>query len=129
MITQACRKDTEALDLVERAFDTAGGWKGAFAEARDGVHGGLRAVLDAMTQCHKHGEQAKRVRLVLRGALDPLDWDGKVALMGALMDRLAPHLPPELVAQPPESLAKHYELVVQAYVSSFEKVRALLRCL
>jgi len=43
--------------------------------------------------------------------------------------RLAPHLPPEIRAEPPEHYAKHWEVLVQAYVNSFENVRALLKCL
>lgn len=119
----------DALELLERAFSRNGGVKGAFAEARDGTRGGLRYVLDVIADWHRYEEQRKQVRRVLSEALDPLDWNRKVAFIQALLDRLAPHLPAEIRSQPPTRFARHWEEIVQAYAQSLGQVHLLLRTL
>ncbi|MCK4341190.1 MAG: hypothetical protein KAY37_05640 [Phycisphaerae bacterium] len=118
-----------ALDLLDRAFTRIGGSPAAFAEARDATRGGLRYVLDLMADRYKYEEQAKYVRGVLAEALDPLDWNMKVAFMRALLKRLAPHLPSEIRSQPPARFAKNWEKIVQAYTQSFGQIQSLLRTL
>ncbi len=127
--TEAHAVSAKALGLLEEAFAKQGGRKAALAEARDGTHGGLRFVLDAMTERFKADQQADYVRWVLKQALDPDDWDATVAFTAALLRRLAPDLPAEIRALPAERLANHYESIVQAYARSVETVRVLLRTL
>ena len=66
---------------------------------------------------------------VLKEALDPLDWDSKVSLMAALLERLKPHLPAELQHEPPERFAHDYETIVQIYVHSLDRVKERLKML
>jgi len=61
--------------------------------------------------------------------LDPLDWEGKVDLIGEVIKCLEPHLPAEVVTQPPERFAVYYDVIVRAYMNSIEQVRALFRSL
>lgn len=117
----------EALDLLEQAFADKGGVNAARAEARDGIHGGMRFVLDVMTERYKVMQQSKHVSRVLQEALDPLDWSHRVAFMRALIDRLGPHLPAEIRDQPPERFARHYGEIVQTYAQSLDRVKQLLR--
>jgi len=121
--------EAEAVDLLERAFRDKGGRNRAWAEARDGVHGGLRFVLDVMTEQFRTERQTKHVSGVLVGALDPLDWNARVAFMEVFLDWLAPHLPSEIREQPPEQFVRHYELILLSYVRSLDQVKQLLRSL
>jgi len=113
--------------LLERAFAGHGGTNAAQADARSGTNGGMRVVLDKLTERFRTEEYAKHVSLVLKEALDPLEWTAKVAFMAALLERLGPHLPPDIRAQPPDRLAGECELVVRAYVESMDQVGELLR--
>ena len=117
----------EALDLLERAFTDKGGVNAARAEARDGIHGGMRFVLDVMTEQYKVGQQSKHVSRVLQEALDPLDWSQRVAFMRAFLDRLGPQLPAKIRDQPPERFARHYGDILQTYAQSLDRVKQLLR--
>jgi len=117
----------DAVELVARAFARRGGLEGAWAEARDALHGGLRIVLDAMSDQYKQDAQGKHVFLVLKEAFDSMDWDARTAFVGALLARLRPHLPPELQDTPPESFARRPEVLVQAYVASLDEFKAVLR--
>jgi len=119
----------EALDLLERAFSKQGGLKAAEAEARTAVKGGLRLVLDMMTEQFKREEQEKYMNYILKSALDPLDWKSKVDLMGVFLKRLGPLLAPEIKSQPPERFAEHYEDLIRAYLQSIDRMNSLLRSL
>jgi hypothetical protein len=50
-------------------------------------------------------------------------------MMAILMQRLAPHLPPEIRDQPAEHYTRHLDEVVRAYVSSMSQVKEVLRIL
>jgi hypothetical protein len=119
----------EAFALLERTFSKKGGLQAALAEARNAINGGLRFILDLMTEQFKREEQGKQVNRVLKSALDPLDWKGKVGLMGALLKRLEPHLEPGIRCQPPERFAVHYEVVIRGYLQSMERVNSIFRSL
>ena len=117
---------SEAISIIERAFRDKGGIAGAKAEAMYGINGGMRFVFDMMTEQHKTEQQAKHVSRVLKAAMDPLDWDIRVQFMAAFLERLSPHLPPDIRAQPPARFARHYEPILQAYVRSLDRVRQIL---
>ena len=63
----------EAFALLERTFAKGGGVKAAMLEAQNGTKGGIRYVLDAMTEQFKKEEREKEVHRVLMEALDPLE--------------------------------------------------------
>lgn len=117
----------EALSLLERSFATKGGLKAALAEAREGINGGLRLVLDMVTDQFKREEQEKHINCVLKSAMDPMDWETKVALMDELMRRLKHVLPPKIGSQPPERFAGQYEIIVKAYVDSINEMNFVFR--
>ncbi|RJR27415.1 MAG: hypothetical protein C4582_00655 [Desulfobacteraceae bacterium] len=119
----------DAIELLERTFARRGGLNEAFSEARTAVNGGLRLIFDLMTEEYKRGEKEKRVNLVLKSALDPLDWEGKVALMDELLKRLKPQLPGELLSHPAARFANHYSEVVRLYVQSMDQIKTLFRSL
>ena len=117
----------EGFALVERTFLKRGGPQGALAEAQNATNGGLRFVFDMMTEQFKQEQQEKRVNFVLNSQLDPLDWDGKVALIKALLSRLKNHLPAEIISQPAQRYAGQLDILVRAYVKSMDQVKSLIR--
>lgn len=117
----------EAVALLERAFEGQGGIEAAWAEARCGSRGGLRFVLDVLTEQFKTDQQAKHVRRVLKLAVDPLACADRVEFMRAFLQRMGRDLPAEVRRQPPERFARHWEALVQTYVQSMDRVRQLLR--
>ena len=119
----------EALALLERAFSRNGGFNAALTESKMPVNGGLRLILDKMTEQFKMEQQEKHVNHVLKSVLDPLDWESKVSLMEALLKRLHCHLPSDIVSQPPDRFAGKYEGIVKAYVRSSDKMKSLFRSL
>ena len=117
----------EGLALLERTFQTQGGSQAASARATDGTGGGMRRILDALTEQYKNDQQAQFIQRIFKDALDGLDWDERVGFMQSILNRLGPNLPAEIRSQPPERFARHYEVIVQAYVTSWDSVNQLLR--
>jgi len=118
---------SDAYALLERTFARRDGSSGAQAEARNGIHGGVRFVLDSLTDQFKAEQQEKHVSMILKSAISSLEYEERVAFMAALLERLARHLPPDICSSPPERFADHCEPIVRAYVESLEKVDELLR--
>jgi len=123
------RLKTKAYSLLERAFRDKGGIDAAQSQARYGTNGGMRLVLDAMTEQFKVEQQAEYVDRIIKTAVDPLDWDDRVAFMKAFMDRLGPYLPSEIRNQSPMRFARHYREIIRTYVHSVDRVKQLLRTL
>ena len=119
----------EAFALLERTFQNKGGAPAAMSEARNATNGGMRLILDLMSEQFKHEEQEKHINGVLRLMLDPLDWESKVDLIRTIIKSLENQLPPEIISQPPERFAKHYEIIVKAYVETVDKVNQIFRSL
>lgn len=117
----------EALALLERTFAKDGGFQGALAEARHATNGGVRLVLDSLTRQFIREQQEKHIDHVLKTAMDPLDWDGKVKLIDAIIKRLRPYLPADIVDQPAERFAVQYEQIVRAYSQTLDQITSFLR--
>jgi len=122
--TNAVRAETVAL--LERTFHGKGGWETAFAQSKDGTQGGMRSVLDAMTQRFKTEKQTAYVQRVFKEAVNPLEWNQRVEFVRSAMKCLAPFLPPEIAGNPPERFARDYEMIARIYVESMDRVRQLL---
>ena len=117
----------DAQDCLERAFARSGGLKAAWTEAHEPLQGGLGFIFNVMTNQFKTEARSKHVRWVFKNAMDPRDWDARVALMAAFLRRVGSHLPPNIRSQPPARFAKHYEVIVDAYVRSLDRFKALIR--
>ena len=119
----------EAHAVLERAYAKKGGLNAALAEARSGLNAGLKHILDVFADQLKYEVKEKYINLVFKTALDPLDWDAKVAFMKSILDYLKPYLPNEIAAQPPERFCGHYEVIVRNIVQSSEHITSIFRTL
>jgi hypothetical protein len=114
---------------MDRTFARGGGAAAATAEAISGVQGGLRFVLDQMTEQFKRERQEAHVQHVIATAIDALDWDAKVGFVKEFLRRHPDVVPAELASEPPERFAKNYELIVRAYVNAMDGVKQMLRAM
>jgi hypothetical protein len=118
-----------ALDLLKRAFRDDGKEKGAYSEAKYCTRGGLRYIFDRMTYQLKKEEREKYARMVISTAIDPLDFKAKTSLIKALMIQLDSSLPKEIKSQPPERFAANYEIIIESYIHSLEKLVETIKLL
>ncbi len=117
----------EAIALIERTFAEKGGLRAAMNEALEGVHGGMKSILDAVTEQFKAECQSKHVNRVIKEAISPLDVEAQRCLISVLLRRLKPHLPPEIASAPPERFMEHSEAIVKAYVKSLNEINDVFR--
>lgn len=117
----------DAIALVERAFDDKGGFKAAMNEANNPVNGGMKFILDVLTEQFKAECQAKHVNRIIKEAITPLDTNAQISLISVLLKRLKSHLPEEIANSPPERFIEHYEIIVKAYVRSLDKINEVFR--
>jgi hypothetical protein len=121
------RLGAEALDVLKKTFKGDKGYNEALSEARTGTRGGLRYVLDRMTEYLKAEAREKHVLKTLKENIDPLDYAARVEVISALLRLLHGHLPDEITAQPPERFADDYEEIIKAYVHSTAALKTTLR--
>lgn len=121
------RARAEAIALLSRAFEDKGGDRAAFLMAKEGTQGGMRSVLDFITEEHKAQLHANHIQRIFKDAVNEMDWNEQVSFMRGAMKRLGPLLPSELKEMPPERLAGSFEKIVRVYVRSFDKVNQLIR--
>ena len=117
---------SEASALLEKAFFRKGGWDAAMTEAETGVNGGIRFVLDVMTEHFKYVHQEEYLEQALKTALKPLGWEKTVSLTQAILKRLEHNLPQQVVSQP-EKYAKELKDILKTYVQSQDKLKSKLQ--
>jgi len=102
----------DAIDRIEDSFRNAGGYEAALAEAKFGTKGGLRYVFDVMTDQEKSVRKRKYKDMVLKEAIDPLDWGTKVKLSAHIQKQYGRYLPDTFRTMEPEQLAHHLEEII-----------------
>jgi len=117
----------DAVALLERSFARKGGIVAAMNEAYSAVHGGMRLVLDYMTEQLKAECQAKHVNRVIKEVIGPLNREAQVRCISALLKRLSSHLPDEILKAGPERFVDHYEAIVKEYVKSLDRINEVFR--
>jgi len=121
------RVKDDAIALLERTFRDKGGITAAINEACDAIHGGMKFILDSMTDQFKTECQTRYIKRVIQEALDPFNRDVQVSFISALLKRLSSHLPAEITTAPPERFVDHYEILVKEYVKSLDKINEIFR--
>jgi hypothetical protein len=100
---------SEAIDRTEDSFRRLGGYNTALAEAKTGTKGGLRHVFDVMTESEKSVKMEKYKSMVLKEAIDSLDWEAKVKLSVYIKNQYGRYMPDSFRIMEPEQLANHLE--------------------
>ena len=103
----------EAVALIAKTFRDTGGYEAALAECKYGINGGLRYVLDMMTNNLKKEKYEKYRDMVLKESIDPLNWDVKIKMAAACKNRYGQYLPIDYRNMEAEQLAHHLERAIR----------------
>ena len=126
-LTDDATARADSVELVERAFARDGGLKTAMTEAAEAIHGGMKRVLDAMTEQFRTERQAAYVNQVIKQAISPLDVNAQLSFITVLLQRLAPHLPADVATASPDRFLEHYEDLIKEYVKSLDRINEVFR--
>lgn len=116
-----------AMNLVDQAFAREGGYKTALDNARERTYGGVRRVLDMMTDTLK--SQLRRMDNFNANllALDGRDHAKALAQTRYLIEKLGPFLPERFKDMPPELLVNELDTLVQLTVQTGDQLSQALR--
>ncbi len=117
----------DAVALVERTFADKGGITAATNEACDAIHGGMKFILDCITEQFRIECRSRYTNRIIRETLGPLDRQAQASFISGLLKRLAAHLPAEIAAASPERFVDHYETIAKEYVQSLDKINETFR--
>jgi hypothetical protein len=114
----------EAIKLLESTFRDKGGDKAAFVRARDCTQGGIRSIIDMITEQYKAQKQSAYINRVFKDAIADMDWQERVKCIRAVIKEVGRFLPEELKNQPPERFARDdetIETIIRTYVRCSDK--------
>ena len=115
---------SEAIKLLESTFRDKGGGKAAFVQARDCTQGGIRSIIDMITERYKAQKQDAYINRVFKDAIADMDWEERVKCIRAVIKEVGRFLPEELKNQPPERFARSdetIETIIRTYVRCSDK--------
>jgi len=114
----------KAVELLKNTFNNKGGDKAAFVQARDGTQGGIRFILDMITEQCKAEKQDAYIDRVLKDAIPDMTLDERVKCIRAIMKKIGPFLPEEIRNQPLKRFARNDDTlrtIILTYVGCRDK--------
>lgn len=117
-----------AKELLDREYRRSNGnMMSAYANAADGLDGGLRIVLDKLAEALKAEAVERYIRECFDRLLAPNDWDRKVELIQQLVRHLGRQLDGVIQADRPERYAADYRDLVRGYVEGMRRASSVFR--
>lgn len=123
---------TEALgrakEVLEREYRRRkGDIVSAYNDARDGTNGGLRHVLDVVSEAIKADGVERYVRDVFDRFVAPNDFEGKVRIIREFVAECGTFLSRAIQAERPERYAANYQELVRSYVEGLQQTSTAFR--
>ena len=115
----------EILDRQYRRRD--GDIVSAFNDAAEGIHGGMRAILDTICDGLKAEAVERHIRDVFDRFVAPNAWEAKVEIIRQFIQRCGAGLGSAIRADQPERYAANYSELIRGYVQALQQNSAMFR--
>jgi len=117
-----------AKELLEREYRRRGGdIVTAYNDAHDGTNGGMRVILDTISE----GLKAESVERYIRDAFDryvaPNLWEQKVEIIRQFIVQCGVHLASSIQADQPERYASNFRELIMAYRAGLQRTSSIFR--
>ena len=117
-----------AKEILERDYRRQGGdVVSAYNDAHDGTSGGLRVVLDKLSEAIKLESVERYIRDTFDRLVAPNDWDQKVELIRSFVENCGIHLASSIRTDQPERYAHNYSELIRAYVNALQRTSSMFR--
>lgn len=117
-----------AKEIIEQKYRSRGSTlQGAYFDAHEGTNGGLRAILDFISEQLKYEAVERYVRKVFDDQVDPTSWEEKVHLIRQFTARCGSDLAASMDTVHPERYAKDYADLIRSYVNSLKETSSMFR--
>jgi hypothetical protein len=117
-----------AKELIERAYRRRqGNLISAFKDGVSGTHGGMRVVIEAISDGIREQAIDRYVRDVFDRHVAPHSFEERVAIMREFMESSGVALPRDMRGQPPERYAHEFQEILRAHVAAVAQVGSVAR--
>lgn len=117
-----------AKEILEREYRRRGGdIVSAFNNAHEGTDGGLRAILDILSEGIKAESVERYVRDMFDRHVAPNSWDDKVEIIRQFIDECGSQLSSSIQSGQPERYAQNFEELIRSYVSALQQTSSMFR--
>ena len=118
----------KAKEILEQQYRRQGGnIMSAYTVARDGIEGGLRTIIDRISEQLKEESVERYIRDAFDKFVDPASFAQKVNIIRQLFARFGHHLSSSIRLDQPERYAANFEELIRAYVESLRKTSSVFR--
>ncbi len=115
----------EILENIDR--NRVGNFVGVYNDANEGTNGGLRTILDRISNQLKAESIERYIRGVFDDEVKSNSWDDKVEIIKQFMSHCGPDISQSLDVSKPERYASNYNDLIRAYVESLRKTSSIFR--
>jgi hypothetical protein len=117
-----------AKEMLERAYQRRNGnLLSAYADAHEGLNGGLRHVLDILADGFKMEAIERLVRQTFDRYVAPNSWEDKVELLRQFFNQCGVNLSPLIRRDQPERYAHDYVTLIRAYANAIQQTSSSFR--
>lgn len=122
-----CR--SRAKQAIERYYQRRerGDIRTAYLDAKDGTNGGLRVILDILTDAFKEESQRHYVTDVFDQLVKPNSFEQKTEIIAQFLKHLHPTVTDSVDVNDPKRYAENYRDLIQAYVDALRTSHRPLR--
>jgi hypothetical protein len=99
----------------------------AFNDARDGLNGGLRRILDVIAETLKYESIERYIREVFDRHIAPNAWEIKVEIIRQFIRECGANLASSIRADQPERYAHNYQDLIRSYVNGLRDTSSIFR--
>jgi len=115
-------------EIIDQEYRRKGSdFMGAYTDAHDGINGGLKAVLDVLSEGLKAISVDRFIRHTFDRYVAPNSWEQKVAIIREFIDRCGTQLSSSIQADKPERYAASYYELIRNYVEGMRRTSSVFR--
>ncbi len=124
----ASEASSRAKEIVEQEYRRRNGdIVVAFNDARDGTNGGMRSVLDIISEGLKTVSVERYIRDAFDRYVSPNSWSRKVQIIRQFIDHCGVHLSSAIRRDQPERYAQNYQELIRSYVAALQTTSSIFR--
>ena len=117
-----------AKEIIEQQYRKRNGdVVTAFNDCHAGTEGGLRAVLDTISESLKAEGVQRYIRATFDHYINPASWEDKVEIMRQFLDRCGTYLSSSISLNQPERYAQNYNELIQTYTRALQQNSSVFR--
>lgn len=99
----------------------------AFNDARDGTNGGMRSILDIISERLKAVSLERYIRDAFDRYVAPNSWNRKVQIITQFINNCGAHLSSSIRSDQPERYAQNYQELIRSYTLALQSTSSIFR--